>query len=122
MNQYTKFIFYIDHTEKECDINEEIHVDAMRIKKVKKRKTNDEKGTISVKRKKVDNLSVSKGKKGEPTIKVKKASKRLESNLIKEKVTSKLEVKKPQHLKIYKKIKLRNKLNGVVNTKKKTKK
>ncbi|KOX67472.1 Zinc finger CCHC domain-containing protein 4 [Melipona quadrifasciata] len=110
------------HTEKECHVNEEIHADAMRIKKVKKRKTSDKKEPINVKRKKVDDSNVSEEKKGEPTIKIKKASKRLGSNLTKEKVTSKLKVKKAQHLKMHKKVKLQNKLNGVVNTKKKAKK
>lgn len=124
MNRYTKFILLrLGHTEKECDMNKEIHADSMKIERIKKRKTSNEKGTINnVKRKKVDDLSVSEGKKREPTIKIKKSSKKLESNLTKEKVTSKLKVKKPQHLKVHKKIKLRNKLNGVVNTKKKAKK
>lgn len=84
----------LGHTEKECDVNEEIHADAMRIKKVKKRKTSDKRGPINVKRKKVDDSNVSEEKKGEPTIKIKKASKKLGSNLTKEKVTSKLKVKK----------------------------
>ncbi|KAF3429895.1 hypothetical protein E2986_07265 [Frieseomelitta varia] len=108
----------LGHTEKECDMNKEIHADTMRIKKVEKRKTSDEKGMINMKRKKVDDSNVSEGKKGEPTIKIKKASKRLKSNLIKEKVTSMLKMKKPEHLKMHRRIKLRNKLNGVLNTKK----
>lgn len=117
-------LLFIGHTEKECNINEEIQTE--KPKKIKKRKIIDEKIMINnIKKKKIDDpREFENEKKTSITKNIKKTSNKLEIKKKKEKITElKLKtLKKPKLLKISKKVKLHNQSNGIVNSKKKVKK
>lgn len=114
----------IGHTEKECNINEEIQTE--KIKKIKKRKVINEKVMINdIKKKKIDDSQEFENvKQTSITKNIKKTSNKLEIKKKKEKIIElKLKtLKKPKPLKINKKMKLHDQSNGIVNTKKKVKK
>lgn len=125
MFYYLLFTYLLlGHTEKECNINEEIQTE--KTKKIKKRKVTDEKVMINnIKKKKIDDSrEFENEKKTSITKSIKKSSNKLEIKKKKEKTTEvKLKtLKKPKLLKISKKVNLHNQSNGIVNTKKKVKK
>lgn len=117
-------LLFIGHTEKECNINEEIQTE--KTKKIKKRKVIDEKVMINnIKKKKIDDpREFESEKKTSITKNIKKTSNKLEIKKKKKITELKLKTsKKPKNLlKISKKVKLHNQSNGIVNTKKKVKK
>ncbi|CAK9824439.1 rRNA N6-adenosine-methyltransferase ZCCHC4 [Anthophora retusa] len=116
----------LGHTEKECDIDEKAHINVAKIKKVKKRKASDKEEVSNVKKRKLQDAGEPDEKLEEISVvkSTKKPLKKLQKKGKKQKVASELKVKKlrklqkPQALKVHKKIKL----NGFVNTKKKTRK
>lgn len=120
---------FVGHTEKECAPDpEEMHINATKIKSIKKRKTNDEKEMANnvKKGRVVDPQKDNKEEEKPVAVKViKKSTTKLEKEGRKSKLMSKLKVKtlnKPRLLKMHKKMQLNNKTNGIVKTRKKTKK
>ncbi|OAD59919.1 Zinc finger CCHC domain-containing protein 4 [Eufriesea mexicana] len=116
------------HTEKECDVDEEIDINTTKAKIVKKRKTSNKKANINnAKKRKIGDSCVSE--EDEKNISISKnttkVSKKLEKKGKKQKISPELKVKtlkKPHLLKMQKNIKLHDQSNGIVNTKKKLRK